>query len=242
MANSNIIGGISVLALAFTSPAIATGTDEQAQGERTQSERPEPNEQRHSSLSKLNQEQVERLQRQLQQRGHYEGSIDGIAGPKTSAAVRSFQVGRGLANSGQLDDETMTALGLDFEREPVRGTEMPEQQSAVGREPGAEGARANGTALMQQPGESENQHELSALSPEQTRELQVRLQERGYYRGEIDGIAGPQTRTALRQFFQRQSQLVAQGRVTESTLSAFGMDASEIEPVRGTEQPEPQRK
>jgi peptidoglycan hydrolase-like protein with peptidoglycan-binding domain len=95
---------------------------------------------------------------------------------------------------------------------------------------------------MQPTGEEEDQHELSELSPEQTRELQVRLQERGYYRGEIDGIAGPQTRAALRQFFQRQAQLVAQGKLTESALSAFGMDATEIQPVRGTESPEPQRK
>lgn len=254
MANSKIIGGMAVLALAFTGPAFATGTDGQATGqqaqsdstrsEQAQSERMGSSQQRQAnSLSGLNQEQVKRLQRQLQQRGHYEGSIDGIAGPQTSAALRSFQAGGGLTNSGQLDDETMAALGLDFERQPVRGTETSEQQSAVGREPAAATARerADSAAGMQPAAQEEDQHELSELSSEQTRELQVRLQERGYYRGEVDGIAGPQTRAALRQFFQRQAQLVAQGKLTESALSAFGMDAGDIQPVRGTEPPAPQR-
>lgn len=252
MVKSKIIGGIAALTFAFTTPVFAKGTtgqtqSERAQSERTQSERAQneqtaTNQQRQTSqqrqasgLAGLSQDQVKQLQRQLQQRGLYDGDIDGIAGPKTTAAVSSFQVGRGIADSGQPDDETMAALGLNFERQPVRGAESPERRPAVGQ---TQGERAGNAT---QAGSGESQHDLAGLSSEQVRELQVRLQERGYYAGEIDGVAGPQTRAALRQFFQRQTQLVTQGKVTESALSAFGMAASEIEPVRGTENPNPQR-
>jgi len=39
--------------------------------------------------------------------------VDGIAGPLTSAAIRDFQSSHGLVGSGQLDDPTLQALGLE---------------------------------------------------------------------------------------------------------------------------------
>lgn len=39
--------------------------------------------------------------------------VDGKIGPRTHAAVKEFQRAKGLEPSGQLDQETVTALGLD---------------------------------------------------------------------------------------------------------------------------------
>lgn len=47
---------------------------------------------------------------------------DGIAGPATRAAVRAFQEGRGLPVTGQLDDETLVALGVTRQALEVVGT------------------------------------------------------------------------------------------------------------------------
>jgi len=55
---------------------------------------------------------VARAQDALQQLGYYKGGIDGLYGPGTRAAVRAFQVDRGLSVSGRVDTETMEALGF----------------------------------------------------------------------------------------------------------------------------------
>jgi len=39
--------------------------------------------------------------------------VDGQMGPDTHAAIKEFQQSKGLEASGQLDKETVTALGLD---------------------------------------------------------------------------------------------------------------------------------
>jgi hypothetical protein len=55
---------------------------------------------------------ISRVQRALQNEGHYPGSIDGILGQNTTAAVNSFQRSKGLA-TGQLTIETIKTLGID---------------------------------------------------------------------------------------------------------------------------------
>lgn len=48
----------------------------------------------------------------LNSRGYDAGAVDGLWGPNTQNALRRFQVDRGLAPTGRLDDETRTALGV----------------------------------------------------------------------------------------------------------------------------------
>jgi murein DD-endopeptidase MepM/ murein hydrolase activator NlpD len=51
------------------------------------------------------------LQVALRAKGVYSGTVDGIRGPQTSAAVRSFQARRGLAADGIAGSRTRRALG-----------------------------------------------------------------------------------------------------------------------------------
>jgi peptidoglycan hydrolase-like protein with peptidoglycan-binding domain len=51
-------------------------------------------------------------QRQLQQSGLYKGSIDGRLGPQTQAAIRQYQQNNNLNVTGQLDQPTMSKLGI----------------------------------------------------------------------------------------------------------------------------------
>ncbi len=55
---------------------------------------------------------IVRIQTALAQSGHYQGRIDGIAGPQTEAAIRSFQQERGLPVTGQITADTADALGV----------------------------------------------------------------------------------------------------------------------------------
>lgn len=58
--------------------------------------------------------QVTELQQKLHQQNLYTGPIDGNWGPETQAAVKNFQKKEGLTETGKLDQQTMSKLGLDL--------------------------------------------------------------------------------------------------------------------------------
>lgn len=49
----------------------------------------------------------------LQAKGIDAGPVDGIWGPRTHRALREFQDWQGLDSSGQLDAQTLAALGIE---------------------------------------------------------------------------------------------------------------------------------
>jgi peptidoglycan hydrolase-like protein with peptidoglycan-binding domain len=55
---------------------------------------------------------------------------------------------------------------------------------------------------------------------ERVREVQLKLHEKGYYDGEIDGIPGPKTRTALREY-QRENNLEVTGRLNAESARSM---------------------
>lgn len=79
--------------------------------------------------------------------------------------------------------------------------------------------------------------EIKSLSADETRALQQRLKDLGYYKGEIDGAAGPQTRTALnalvRSQFMLTQRLVEQGQMPSSLAQSLGL-RSELMPTSGS--------
>jgi peptidoglycan hydrolase-like protein with peptidoglycan-binding domain len=79
--------------------------------------------------------------------------------------------------------------------------------------------------------------DLKSLNTEDVRQLQQTLQQRGHYRGELDGVVGPQTRAALRAVLAEQfalnQKLINQGQLTEQVASSVGIDAQGVSPVRG---------
>lgn len=58
----------------------------------------------HSSIS--------RVQSALKQAGHYNGRVDGIAGPQTEQAIRDYQKANGLPVNGILTADTLNHMGL----------------------------------------------------------------------------------------------------------------------------------
>ncbi|HEX3348104.1 MAG TPA: peptidoglycan-binding domain-containing protein [Acetobacteraceae bacterium] len=56
---------------------------------------------------------VRALQSRLQQLGYYTGSIDGEWGPRAESALQRFQQASGLQVSGRINQESVTAMGLD---------------------------------------------------------------------------------------------------------------------------------
>ena len=60
----------------------------------------------------VSQAMVQQVQTRLQQAGTYNGRIDGLWGPETEAAVRSYQQQHNLNATGQLDGDTLASLNL----------------------------------------------------------------------------------------------------------------------------------
>jgi peptidoglycan hydrolase-like protein with peptidoglycan-binding domain len=164
-------------------------------------------------------EQVKDLQRQLAARGLYQGKIDGVAGAKTRAALRNFQSQQGIAATGELDSRSADALGIDLERQPVGGTDSAETAPA----PASAAPKARATS-----DDIPSTIELAALSTDQARRVQQSLKDLGYYQGEVDGVVGPRTKTALTRYFQQQAQLAAQGKLSEPGMSSFGIRVNDV--------------
>ena len=62
--------------------------------------------------SQQNSDLVKQAQEKLNANGKDVGASDGQLGPKTQAALKEFQQGNGLQETGQLDQETIAALDL----------------------------------------------------------------------------------------------------------------------------------
>jgi Putative peptidoglycan binding domain len=104
-------------------------------------------------LSSLDTEQVQRLQQTLKERGHYQGAIDGIVGPKTRSALTAmlaeqFALNQRLVNQGKITEQLAASIGLDTEgRTPVSGVDMsglPQQNQQQRPNVQATPAPANG--------------------------------------------------------------------------------------------------
>jgi peptidoglycan hydrolase-like protein with peptidoglycan-binding domain len=52
------------------------------------------------------------IQRRLAQRGYQIGPVDGVFGPSTQTALRSFQKDVNLPANGQIDSQTLAVLGV----------------------------------------------------------------------------------------------------------------------------------
>lgn len=90
-------------------------------------------------------------QASLQRMGHYTGAIDGIGGPKTTAALRAFQTAAGLHPSGALDADTIAALALPAGYKTGPGgnvTRDDVKDSRIVKEAGAGGMVAGAGAVV----------------------------------------------------------------------------------------------
>ncbi len=83
--------------------------------------------------------------------------------------------------------------------------------------------------------------DLRSLDAEGVRRLQQALQERGHYRGQLDGILGPQTRAGLNALLTEQyalnQRLINQGQIAGQVASSLGIDAPGVAPVSGVDMP-----
>jgi peptidoglycan hydrolase-like protein with peptidoglycan-binding domain len=194
---------------------------------------------------------VRQVQQILNDRGFRTG-VDGIMGPRTQAALKRFQSARDLDPTGQLNRQTLVALGIqkadstasDEQNRYDRQTLRSAQRTLNNR--GFQAGPANGNmtpqtrAALKEFQKSENLEETGQLNPGTlaalgippgdtlvlsnpvVRQMQQRLKSRGFDAGPADGRMGASTRAAIREF-QRSENLPVSGRPDRETLSTLGI-------------------
>jgi peptidoglycan hydrolase-like protein with peptidoglycan-binding domain len=199
---------------------------------------------------------VREVQQILRDRG-YPTAVDGMMGPSTQAQLKKFQRAENLDPTGQLNRQTLVALGIirdsasagssqpryspdvisraqrtlnhrGFNAGPVDGTMDERMRSALRAFQKSENLQETGqlnpgtlTALgidADAVGAADPRMPTSAT----VREVQERLNSRGYRAGAADGRLGDATRAALRQF-QRAENLEPTGKLDSRTLAALGI-------------------
>lgn len=135
---------------------------------------------------------VSKVQTELKALGYYYGQITGNAGPKTVAAIKSFQGKNGLTADGIAGPQTIAKIDAAYE--------------AKGGSSSGSGSSASGLKLNSKGTDVRNlQQDLTTL---------------GYYWAEITGNFGAKTETAVKRF-QEENGLTADGVAGTKTLNAI---------------------
>lgn len=138
-------------------------------------------------------QQVENAQLWLNRLGFDAGTVDGLMGGRTRAAIRAYQRDRGHDATGELDRSTMRGLRQEF-------------REATGETPGRAGSRQAGSD-DRNPAGSDRPLTNPASTPLVV-DTQVELRRRGYDVPVVTGELDTKTKAAIRKFEQDQRLLV----------------------------------
>ena len=75
-------------------------------------------------------EYLRKVQQTLNDQGYDVGKVDGKWGPRTSAALKKFQGDHGIEATGQINEQTIAALGIT-QPAPATTTGSAESSSKV---------------------------------------------------------------------------------------------------------------
>lgn len=143
---------------------------------------------------------VQKVQSVLSDLNLYTGSVDGIAGPKTKDAVRNYRRIIGLEESDEIDENLLDQLGAKSSDDTASIAPLPIARPA-------DGAKLDG-----------DKGPKPAVRGSIAVRIQAGLRAFGNDHIEIDGIIGPQTSDAIREF-QTLFGLEANGKADETVLA-----------------------
>lgn len=151
--------------------------------------------------------QVSTLQEKLNAAGHDAGAVDGVFGPVTERAVRSFQQAKGLVVDGLAGVQTLTALnGGNTAAAPTPTTE---EKPVKEEKPAAE---------SQQQANSNSSILRKGSKGQAVTKLQSDLKRLGFFAANATGLYGDITVEAVKRF-QRQHGLLVDGIAGSQTFT-----------------------
>ncbi len=102
-------------------------------------------------------ETVKQVQEKLAAEGHDVGQPDGKLGPKTQAALKKYQESKGLPASGQLDEKTLSELGVSKSAgtgSSAKSSEKSQSSAAGGSSAAADTASKSSSERSAEPQQS----------------------------------------------------------------------------------------
>lgn len=151
---------VAVAALSIAGGAFAAGDQAATTSGSTPSDRAATSSQQQSaqatsttSAEPSNPTLVRSAQQALKQKGYDVGSIDGQLGPSTEGALRQFQQKEGLPQSGNLDQETLSKLGVN-ENQSSMPSQGSMQSPSSGSRDATQSPGSTGSTSTMQPGSS----------------------------------------------------------------------------------------
>lgn len=136
---------------------------------------------------------VRAIQKQLIKLGYLNGSADGSYGPSTKAAVMAFQAAHGLTQDGVAGSGTLNKMFSDSAL-PAGSSYVPNLGNTVTTN---QSTQYQNTSVVSGTGYTTLAQGTSSSS---VSNLQQKLMELGYYRGNVDGNYGSGTVDAVRAF------------------------------------------
>ncbi|WP_187970172.1 peptidoglycan-binding protein [Aquibium microcysteis] len=156
------------------------------------------------------QERTMRVQIALEGLGLYRGTVDGLMGPQTRAAIAGYQKTVGMPATGEIDDRLLDALGIGSERRTHAAPPEPQPAAAPAAGVAAAPAQAHATVPAAAPlprprdvaAATEMLQDVRAAAAVQADvvRIQAGLRAFGNEGIEIDGVMGEKTRAAIREF------------------------------------------
>ncbi|MFF2320893.1 peptidoglycan-binding protein [Agrobacterium sp. NPDC058088] len=157
------------------------------------------------------------IQAELKKRGLYEGDADGRMGPKTAAAIMFFEETLGMEQTGEpttrvlaalrIDGATVAAIPKDRPADTSGGVEIDPVAAAIRK---AEAPRPKAEPVS-----------LNNAAKPASRDLIAKIQQGliniAYADVKVDGVAGQQTRNAIRAF-EKHYRLPETGEPSEAVL------------------------
>jgi len=190
-------------------------------------------------------ESLREVQQELKDQGFYFGTVNGEAGDDTTQAIKRFQIRNGLDVTGQLNDETRSALknggSADDTSSSAPSVSAPsdgeENQSSDLHAPTNSAAQSDQEFLRKPapaPAPAERGipaisyadvfHETpyatapSVVQRDTIRRAEESFAQMGLYRGDVDGVPGPQLQRAISEY-QSRTDLEVTGRLDMDTLA-----------------------
>ena len=142
-------------------------------------------------------ELIRAAQSRLLKLGYYKGKVDGSSGSMTCAAIRRFQVAGKLKVTGELNQQTITQLGID------KAAPAPSYTAIGGLFSGGPLSRAGSEA------------QVAAI-----RQAQAKLADLGFYGGKHNGLPSEALSTAIKDW-QSANKRQPTGKLDASTIEGL---------------------
>lgn len=162
---------------------------------------------------------VRDIQMALARRGLYDGPADGLAGPRTEAAILFFEQTEGMEETGEASEALLERIGslsgevaeaIDETEDMTTSSTARAQTDEVAALIASSEAKSSDAVFSVIP-------EPKPVSPALVMQIQKALTGMAYANIKVDGIAGEATRTAIRAF-EKNYRLPVTGEPSERVL------------------------